>query len=46
MNGISMNVKCACGVHHVAKTAIVSISKIDFLIAEPFGSAIFVFNNN
>ena len=46
MNGILMNMKCACGAHHVADTAAIAISKIDFLIAEPFGSAFFVFNNN
>jgi hypothetical protein len=38
--------KCACGAHHVAETAIVSISIFEFFNAGPFGSAIFVFNNN
>ena len=41
MNGISMNMKCACGAHHVAETAALAISEIVF-IAEPFGSAFFV----
>ncbi|SIO27163.1 hypothetical protein SAMN05720758_1880 [Fibrobacter sp. UWB11] len=40
MNGISMNMKCACGAQHVAETAIVSISIFDFN-AGPFGSAFF-----
>ena len=41
MNGISMNMKCACGAHHVAETAAIAISKNVF-IAEPFGSAFFI----
>ena len=41
MNGISMNMKCACGAHHVAETAAIAISIFDFN-AEPFGSAFFI----
>ena len=41
MNGISMNMKCACGAHHVAETAAIAISKNVF-IAEPFGSDFFI----
>ena len=41
MNGISMNMKCACGAYHVAGTAAIAISKNVF-IAEPFGSAFFL----
>jgi len=40
MNGISKNMKCACGAHHVAETAAFAISIFDFN-AEPFGSAFF-----
>ncbi len=41
MYGISKNMKCACGAHHVVNTATISISIFDF--AGPFGSAFFVF---
>ena len=41
MNGISKNMKCACGAHHVAETAAFAISIFDFN-AEPFGSAFFM----
>jgi len=43
MNGISMNMKCACGAYHVAGTAAFAISIFDFE-AEPFGSAFLCFN--
>ncbi len=41
MNGISMNMKRACGANHVAETAAIAISIFDFN-AEPFGSAFFL----
>ncbi len=42
MNGISMNMKCACGAYHVAGTAAFAISKSVFDFAGPFGSAFFL----